>query len=70
MFGAIETLGFNPYDVRRKCDMEKDGSLCYKEMTWIDVYLNKPEVKKTLGASESLTFQSMYPVMLILGFYA
>ncbi|KAF8521571.1 carboxypeptidase C [Hysterangium stoloniferum] len=58
MFTPIQTLGLNPYDVRRTCDPQKDGQLCYKEMSWIDVYLNKPEVKKALGAPEDLTFQS------------
>jgi hypothetical protein len=62
MFGSIRSLGLNPYDVRRKCDdMSKGASLCYKERSWIEVYLNKPEVKKALGVSESLTFQSMHP---------
>jgi hypothetical protein len=61
MFRSLMSLGLNPYDVRCKCDREKDGSLCYKEMSWIDVYLNKPEVKKALGASDSLTFQSKRP---------
>jgi cathepsin A (carboxypeptidase C) len=29
--------GLNLYDVRKTCDRQKDGSLCYREMTWIDV---------------------------------
>ena len=36
------------YDVRKTCDKspDKDGQLCYKEMGWMETYLNKPEVKK------------------------
>ena len=36
------------YDVRKPCDRspDKDGELCYKEMGWMETYLNKPEVKK------------------------
>ena len=51
-------LGLNPYDVRRTCDRQKDGQLCYKQMKWIDTYLNKPEVKKELGAVSTKTFES------------
>lgn len=42
------------YDVRKTCDRapDKDGQLCYKEMGWMETYLNKPEVKK--GASAIL----------------
>ncbi|KAL8284039.1 hypothetical protein RQP46_005152 [Phenoliferia psychrophenolica] len=57
--GPIQQSGLNPYDVRKKCDREgDDGPLCYKEMTWIETYLNKPEVKKQLGAPTDRTFES------------
>lgn len=62
------------YDVRKKCDKaeDKDGpvrhvklrsssandQLCYKEMGWMETYMNKPEVKKQLGAPADITFQS------------
>lgn len=48
------------YDVRKTCDKspEKDGPLCYREMGWMETYLNKPDVKKELGAPESAIFQS------------
>jgi len=58
LLGPIQSLGLNPYDVRRTCDREKDGDLCYKQMEWIDTYLNKPDVKKSLGVSSSMQFQS------------
>ncbi|KAM0747546.1 peptidase S10 serine carboxypeptidase [Meredithblackwellia eburnea MCA 4105] len=57
--GPIQQSGKNPYDVRKKCDREgDDGPLCYKEMQWIETYLNKPEIKKELGASADRTFES------------
>jgi len=58
LLGPFQQMGLNPYDVRRTCDRSKDGDLCYKEMGWIDTYLNKPEVKKALGVVSDLEFQS------------
>ncbi|XAO25236.1 hypothetical protein I312_104051 [Cryptococcus bacillisporus CA1280] len=60
MFNELQDLGLNMYDVRKTCDKspEKDGPLCYREMGWMETYLNKPDVKKELGAPESVTFQS------------
>jgi cathepsin A (carboxypeptidase C) len=54
---ALE-IGLNPYDVRRTCDRKKDGDLCYKEMEWIETFMNTPSVKEELGASSKLQFQS------------
>ncbi|KAF8586261.1 alpha/beta-hydrolase [Ramaria rubella] len=58
LYESFQQLGLNPYDVRRKCDREKDGDLCYKQMLWVDTYLNKLEVKKELGATASPDFRS------------
>ncbi|KAI5475030.1 threonyl-trna synthetase [Pseudohyphozyma bogoriensis] len=57
--GPIQQSGKNPYDVRKTCDREgEDGPLCYKEMQWIETYLNKPEIKAELGAPKERTFES------------
>lgn len=57
--GPIQSSGLNPYDTRKKCDRDgEDGPLCYRQMEWIETYLNKPEVKKELGVSEDRTFAS------------
>ncbi|ORY29146.1 carboxypeptidase C [Naematelia encephala] len=60
VFGDLQQLGYNVYDVRKKCDRseDKDGPLCYKEMGWMETYLNTPEVKAELGAPDHITFQS------------
>ncbi|KAK0542739.1 hypothetical protein OC846_006526, partial [Tilletia horrida] len=60
LYGDAQQSGKNLYDVRRSCDRaeDKDGPLCYKQMEWIDVYMNRPEVKKTFGVPDSLEFQS------------
>ncbi|TDL28277.1 carboxypeptidase C [Rickenella mellea] len=58
LWGEIQKLKLNPYDVRRSCDREKDGALCYKQMEWIDVWMNIPEVKRAVGANPDRTFQS------------
>ena len=46
-YNPIQQLGLNMYDVRRTCDRspEKDGPLCYKEMGWMETYLNQPDIK-------------------------
>jgi len=46
------------YDVRRTCDRQKDGPLCYKGLEWVEAWMNDAKVKKELGANPSLTFQS------------
>ncbi|KAI9636529.1 Alpha/Beta hydrolase protein [Dioszegia hungarica] len=60
LFNSLQELGLNMYDVRRKCDKskDKDGPLCYREMGWMETYLNKPEVKKELGAPADINFES------------
>lgn len=58
LYGPLQDSGLNLYDVRRKCDREKDGSLCYKQMGWIETYMNNPSVRKAWGAEESVKFAS------------
>ncbi|KAG8835541.1 hypothetical protein FRB91_001338 [Serendipita sp. 411] len=58
LMGPLQNLGLNPYDLRQKCDRQKDGSLCYKQMNWIDEWLNKEEVKKELGVPHDRQFES------------
>lgn len=54
----ISELGLNPYDVRRKCDKEKDGELCYRQMGWIETWMNNPKHKAELGVNPEQTFAS------------
>lgn len=56
---SVET-GLNPYDVRRTCDRaeDKDGPLCYKQMQWIESWMNKPAIKTALGVDPSKHFAS------------
>ncbi|GAA5938571.1 S10 family peptidase [Sporobolomyces koalae] len=57
--GPIQQSGLNPYDIRKKCDRDgEDGPLCYREMHWIETYMNQPEVRKALGVSKERTFES------------
>lgn len=50
--------GRNIYDVRRECDPEKMGPLCYREIPWIETYMNRPDVQKALGAAQKRPFQA------------
>ncbi|KAG6909590.1 hypothetical protein DXG01_016629 [Tephrocybe rancida] len=58
MYAPLMQLGLNPYDVRRKCDRAKDGDLCYKQMNWIDTWMNIPANKAALGVNPDQTFAS------------
>jgi cathepsin A (carboxypeptidase C) len=58
LMGPLMQTGLNPYDVRKKCDRSKDGDLCYKQMSWIDTWMNRAETKKALGVDSSLNFAS------------
>lgn len=40
------------------CDAEKNGPLCYEQLSWIETYMNSPEVKAALGADPERKFQS------------
>ncbi|KDR81948.1 hypothetical protein GALMADRAFT_58763 [Galerina marginata CBS 339.88] len=58
LFGPLMQLGLNPYDVRRACDRDEDGPLCYSQMQWIDTWMNEPSNKAALGVNPSRTFES------------
>ncbi|KAH8094750.1 Alpha/Beta hydrolase protein [Cristinia sonorae] len=58
LMGPLQQTGLNLYDVRKKCDRSKDGDLCYRQMSWVETYLNKPDIKKTLGVPSEVEFQS------------
>ncbi|TFL01046.1 carboxypeptidase C [Pterulicium gracile] len=58
LYGPFMQTGLNPYDVRLKCDRSKDGDLCYKELNWVEAYLNDPAVKVKLGVSPEREFAS------------
>ncbi|KAG1731604.1 Alpha/Beta hydrolase protein [Suillus paluster] len=58
LYGPIQQSGLNPYDARVKCDPQEDGPLCYRQMGWIETYLNDPEVKAALGVNPQRNFES------------
>jgi len=37
---------------------EEDGQLCYKQMEWIDEWMNLPEVQAELGVQKGRSFRS------------
>ncbi|KDQ62966.1 hypothetical protein JAAARDRAFT_146814 [Jaapia argillacea MUCL 33604] len=58
LFGPLQQTGLNPYDVRKTCDKQKDGPLCYKQMGWIETWMNNPANKKALGVNPERNFES------------
>ncbi|EIM83602.1 serine carboxypeptidase [Stereum hirsutum FP-91666 SS1] len=58
MFGPLQNTGLNLYDLRRKCDRAKDGNLCYREMGWVETWMNDPKNKAALGVNPDRTFES------------
>lgn len=58
LYGPVQSSGLNPYDARRVCDPEEDGPLCYKQLTWIEKYMNTPEVKAAIGVAPQLEFKA------------
>ncbi|KAJ7134876.1 peptidase S10 serine carboxypeptidase [Mycena epipterygia] len=50
LWGVAQEAKRNVYDVRMPCDTQIDGPLCYPELPWIDEFMNRPEVKRELGA--------------------
>ncbi|AOW00857.1 Alpha/Beta hydrolase protein [Yarrowia lipolytica] len=51
MLGPYQATGLNVYDIRKECD--SGTSLCYKDLEYIDKYLNQPEVMEAVGAQVS-----------------
>jgi carboxypeptidase C (cathepsin A) len=58
LIGPLQQTGRNLYDVRKSCDRSKDGDLCYKQMTWIDTWMNSAANKAALGVNPDIKFQS------------
>lgn len=48
----------NVYDIRKPCNYEKFGTLCYEEAEWTETWLNLPAVKASLGVDPSRQFRS------------
>ncbi|PLW15478.1 hypothetical protein PCASD_18973 [Puccinia coronata f. sp. avenae] len=57
IYGPIQNLDKNPYDVRQGCDRQANP-LCYDEMNWIENYLNRDDVRSELGVPSDLKFES------------
>ncbi|SCV00621.1 LAME_0G10968g1_1 [Lachancea meyersii CBS 8951] len=49
---AYSKTGLNVYDIRSECEDEKSG-LCYKDMAYIEDYLNQPAVQAAVGSDVS-----------------
>lgn len=60
LYGPASELDVNLYDVRLPCDRsdDRDGSLCYRQMGWIETLMNRPDIKRDLGVPNSIDFQS------------
>ncbi|PPQ84535.1 hypothetical protein CVT25_007605, partial [Psilocybe cyanescens] len=45
----------NPYDISRDCEGEISDTLCYPVTKYISSYLDRPDVRSTLGVDPSIT---------------
>ncbi|KAG2356825.1 peptidase S10 serine carboxypeptidase [Suillus spraguei] len=58
LYNPIQQSGLNPYDARVKCNRKIDGPLCYRQIVWVETYLNNPKVKAALGVNPQRKFES------------
>ncbi|WFD33701.1 carboxypeptidase C [Malassezia cuniculi] len=60
LYGPASEMDVNLYDLRLPCNRSEsaDGSLCYRQMGWIEKLMNRPDIKAELGVPNSITFQS------------
>lgn len=56
LYGPYGETGLNPYDIRKDC--AEQGGNCYKEMDYLDDYLNLEYVREAVGASNIDIFTS------------
>ncbi|UZJ54092.1 hypothetical protein CBS101457_003412 [Exobasidium rhododendri] len=60
LYSDAQKSGRNLYDLRKKCDRDPDadGPLCYRDETYVESYLNRPEIKEMFGVPEKVKFQA------------
>ncbi|KAG9040048.1 hypothetical protein FS837_000885 [Tulasnella sp. UAMH 9824] len=60
LLGPIQDVGLNPYDTRKKCDRREDadGPFCYRQLGYIETFMNNATVKSELGVKPSIEFKS------------
>lgn len=60
MYSDAQQSGRNLYDVRKSCnrDPDADGPLCYRDESYVERYLNDPEVKKAYGVPDSVKYEA------------
>ncbi|KAH7924777.1 peptidase S10 serine carboxypeptidase [Leucogyrophana mollusca] len=58
LFVPVSSHGHNIYDARKKCSEEEEGQLCYREIQWIEKWMNDPEHKAALGVDPALKFDA------------
>ncbi|TFK28424.1 carboxypeptidase Y [Coprinopsis marcescibilis] len=51
----LESSGWNPYDISRKCDGSVETTLCYPVTKHISHYLDRPEVRNLIGVDPVLS---------------
>ncbi|CAL1694743.1 unnamed protein product [Somion occarium] len=54
MMVPLDTTGKNAYDIRKPC--LPNTKMCYEELDWATLWMNEPEVKKSLGVDANRTF--------------
>ncbi|KAI6045247.1 peptidase S10 serine carboxypeptidase [Pisolithus marmoratus] len=68
---TVYSSGLNPYDARLVCYPQDDGPFCYKQMSWIEEYMNTAEVKAATGVAPQRVFRAcqmhMYETFMLQG---
>lgn len=59
----VSYSGLNPYDARLPCEPSDDSTGCYPSTEWIVSYLNREDIKKELGASPNVLFNTCDPAV-------
>ncbi|EMD36609.1 hypothetical protein CERSUDRAFT_84791 [Gelatoporia subvermispora B] len=59
LYTPMIATGYNPYDLSKLCEGGVEETLCYPQMTDVDDFLNRKDIRRALGVDAAVkTFQS------------
>ncbi|OCH89480.1 serine carboxypeptidase [Obba rivulosa] len=54
LYVPMIATGYNPYDISKPCDGRYDETLCYPRMAVVDAFLNREDIRRTLGVDAAV----------------